>query len=453
MQEVTQRSAIWVPRWGIIIVAAMILLVLGACAAALWLVETRGQDLIAAQERDALSDELDLMSSVYRDEGREGLVRAMARRAEVQGDHQVYALKEADGRLIAGNLKAWPPKLGDDEAWSSFEDPDGRGELHVATQTVAPGLIALAGRDDDAHSTFQRTIIYAVWIAIAIVAVTCLFVATAITTFIMTRVRALSAAAVRVSAGDFSARAPGGGTAGPFGEIARAQNAMLERIEDLVTGLRTVTDSLAHDLRTPLARTRRRLEEGILSENPDLKQIALEDALAETDRTLATFTGLIDIARAEGGLSRAAMAEVDLSGLIAQVHDLFEPLADERGVRFAFQAANMRINGHKALLMQAVSNLVHNAIKFAPDGGRVDLELLAHEDSAEVIVTDDGPAIAKENRAEAVLRFKQVGAGDKSEGVGLGLAIVQACAHLHRGRLKLEDNCPGLRAHLTLALG
>ncbi len=303
MEPVVRPHAIWVPRLGVMIVAAMIVMVLGACVAALWLVDAKGQALIAAQEQNALSDEMDLISAVYRDEGREGLVRALARRAAVQGEHQIYALREAGGHMIAGNLAAWPQKLGDDEAWASFADP-GRGELHVSTQTLAPGLVALAGRDGDAHSTFQRTIIDAVWIAIAIVAVTCLFVATAITNFIMTRVRALSAAAVRVSAGDFSARAPGAADGGPFGQIAKAQNAMLERIEDLVTGLRTVTDSLAHDLRTPLARTRRRIEDGILSEIPDAKQAALEDALAGIDRTIATFTGLIDIARAEGGLSR-----------------------------------------------------------------------------------------------------------------------------------------------------
>ncbi len=146
------------------------------------------------------------------------------------------------------------------------------------------------------------------------------------------------------------------------------------------------------------------------------------------------------------------MAEVDLARMVAQVRDLFEPLADERGVQFAFHADNITIDGHKALLMQAVSNLVHNAIKFAPDGGKVDLELRAHDDGAEVIVSDDGPGIAPESRGEAVQRFSQVGAGDRGEGVGLGLAIVQACAHLHRGRLTLEDNAPGLRARLTLAL-
>jgi signal transduction histidine kinase len=450
MQDVARRSALWIPRWGVTIVAAMIIVVLGACAAALWLVDAKGQALISDQEQDALSDEMDLISAVYRDEGRDGLMRALARRAAVQGEHQIYALREAGG-VIAGNLKTWPAKLGDDEAWASVDDPE-RGELRVATQTLAPGIVALAGRDDDAQSTFQDTVIYAVWIAIAIVAVTCLFVATAITAFIMTRVRALSATAVRVSAGDFSARAPGADAGGPFGQIAKAQNAMLERIEDLVTGLRTVTDSLAHDLRTPLARTRRRIEQGILSDRPEAKQASLEDALAETDRTIATFTGLIDIARAEGGLSRDSMAEVDLARLVAQVHDLFEPLADERGVRFAFHTADMKISGHKALLMQAVANLVHNAIKFAPDGGKVDLDLRAYGDRAEVIVSDDGPGIAPESRANAVLRFSQLGAGDRSEGVGLGLAIVQACAHLHRGRLTLEDNAPGLRARLTLAL-
>ena len=251
-----------------------------------------------------------------------------------------------------------------------------------------------------------------------------------------------------VCAGDFSARAEGGEQTGPFGEIARAQNAMLDRIETLVTGLVTVTDSIAHDLRTPLSRMRQRLEEGLTAEPLDAKQTALEQALVETDRTIATFTALIDIARAEGGVSRESMEDVDLGQIVKDAYDLFEPLAEEKGLAFNINAEPAMIRGHHALLMQAVSNLIHNAIKYGD--AKVDVRLFVGANGAEVIVADDGPGIPSEHRADAVKRFKQLGA-QRPEGVGLGLAIVDACARLHRGILSLEDNAPGLRARITLA--
>jgi signal transduction histidine kinase len=269
-----------------------------------------------------------------------------------------------------------------------------------------------------------------------------------ITSYMAGRVRVLSAASARVAAGDFAARAEGAEEQGPFGEIARAQNAMLDRIEALVTGLVTVTDSIAHDLRTPLSRMRQRLEEGLAADPPEAKQIALEQALTETDRTIATFTALIDIARAEGGISRESMEDVDLTQIVRDACDLFEPLAEEKGLAFRIETQAAAIRGHRALLMQAACNLIHNAIKYGQSG--VDVRLSANADGAEIIVSDDGPGIPSEHRAEAVKRFRQVGA-QGPEGVGLGLAIVDACARLHRGALALEENAPGLRARLSLA--
>jgi len=142
------------------------------------------------------------------------------------------------------------------------------------------------------------------------------------------------------------------------------------------------------------------------------------------------------------------MEAVDLTQIVRDAYDLFEPLAEEKGLAFGFEAQPVAIRGHRALLMQAVSNLIHNAIKYGQ--GAVDVRLNAHGDGAEIIVADDGPGIPTEHRADAGKRFKQVGA-QGPEGVGLGLAIVDACARLHRGALALEDNGPGLRARLSLA--
>jgi signal transduction histidine kinase len=264
-------------------------------------------------------------------------------------------------------------------------------------------------------------------------------------------VRELSDTAALIAAGQFSARTPTHGGAGPFEAIARAQNAMLDRIEDLVTGLKTVTDSLAHDLRTPLARLRSILEDGIVEESAQAKQQALESALSQTEKTIFAFSSLIDIARAEGGLSREAMTQVDLSTLMRDVMELFQPLAEERGVTLNLQEPpRTMILGHKPLLMQAVGNLVHNAIKHSPSGEKLDLQLSESGGEVRIVVADRGPGISAEQRADAIKRFQRLGSGDTPEGVGLGLAIVEACARLHRGALALEDNAPGLKAALVL---
>lgn len=434
----------WIGRWSLAIVAAMVLLVAGACAAALWFVDSQGRTLIAAQEQVALNAELDLFEAEFRDEGAAALTRSIERSAESRV--RFYALKGADGALLAGNIATWPSGANGDSEWTTI-NVDGR-RAHVITRTLGDGRVMLIGADDAALTTFRDDIVDAAWIAVALVAITCLTLAALITSYMAGRVRVLSAASARVAAGDFSARAEGGEEQGPFGEIARAQNAMLDRIEALVTGLVTVTDSIAHDLRTPLSRMRRRLEEGLAADPAEAKQAALEQALAETDRTIATFTALIDISRAEGGISRESMEDVDLTQIVRDAYDLFEPLAEEKGVAFRLEVQPVAIRGHRALLMQAVSNLIHNAIKYGH--AAIEVSLTTHADGAEIVVADDGPGIPSEHRADAVKRFKQVGM-QSPEGVGLGLAIVDACARLHRGALALEDNGPGLRARLRLA--
>lgn len=434
----------WIGRLSLAIVVAMVVLVAGACAAALWFVDSQGRTLIAAQEQVALNVELDLFEAEFRDEGAAALTRSVERSAET--GPRFYAVRSAGGALLAGNIAAWPENVTSETAWTTVT-LDNR-PVHIVTRALGDGSTLLVGADDAALRAFRDDIVDAAWIAVALVAITCLTLAALITSYMAGRVRVLSAASARVAAGDFAARAEGAEEQGPFGEIARAQNAMLDRIEALVTGLVTVTDSIAHDLRTPLSRMRRRLEEGLASDPLEAKQIALEQALTETDRTIATFTALIDIARAEGGISRETMEDVDLTQIVRDAYDLFEPLAEEKGIAFSLETQPLSIRGHRALLMQAVSNLIHNGIKYGH--AKVDVRLAASADGAEVVVADDGPGIPTEHRAEAVKRFKQVGA-ETPEGVGLGLAIVDACAKLHRGALALEDNGPGLSARLRLA--
>jgi len=442
-------TAIWRTHIPLLAIVAAVFVIIAACAGALWLVDAAGQDLIARSERDAVTSELDLYSELRREEGGGALVRDIARHARVAGDHHVFALADAGGGLLAGNLTAWPTPP-TDASWFTLQTTPGPEAIHASVRTLPDGTQLLIGRDDSMHRAFTSAVVRVAQFAILIVALACLLAPGLLIATSMRSVRELSATAKAISNGQFGARTPTHGGSGPFERIAVGQNAMLDRIEDLITGLKTVTDSLAHDLRTPLARLRSTLENGVAAQSAAEKEAALEAALGETEKTIFAFSSLIDIARAEGGLSRDAMTRVDLAALLGDVHELFQPLAEERGVRLRLESSESVILGHKPLLMQAVGNLVHNAIKHAPAGSDLDLRLVQEPHGVRVVVADRGPGIPADKRAEAVQRFKRLGAGDTPEGVGLGLAIVEACARLHRGELLLEDNAPGLKAALIL---
>lgn len=430
---------------------AAVLIVISACAGALWLVNASGQSLITRLERDSATTELDLYAELRREEGAPALVRAIARHARIAGEHHVVAVADQNGRLLAGNLSLWPALPSSDMAWTALPTNEGPDAIHAAIRNLPDGMRLLVGRDNSSHEAFSAAVTQVATLAIVIVAFACLLAPGLLIALSLRSVRELSSTAGLIAAGQFSARTPTHGGSGPFEAIALAQNAMLERIEDLVTGLKTVTDSLAHDLRTPLARLRSTLEHGIAADSAGAKQVALEHAFEETEKTIFAFSSLIDIARAEGGLSRDAMTRVDLSALMLDVMELFQPLAEEHGVTLNLRETPQTvILGHKPLLMQAVGNLVHNAIKHSPPGEQLDLVLSEADGEVRIVVADHGPGIPADQRANAVKRFQRLGAGDTPEGVGLGLAIVEACARLHRGTLALEDNGPGLKAALIL---
>lgn len=440
----------WRGQWGALIAAGICAVILGACAISLWIVDSEGRTRISDQERETVSIELDLFEQILADEGMNGLIRSVDRVADLEGSHSIYALRNSEGRILAGALAAWPPELAEEEDWKPLSAEG--FTMDVAMRDLGDGLKLMIGRDRNALAQFHSRVIESVWLAIALVVTACLLAGLALTSYIFARVRSLSDTAARVSAGDFSARSPEAGDSSPFGKIAHAQNLMLDRIEDLITGLRSVTDSFAHDFRTPLGRLRRKIDDGLMADTLEQKQAALEDASGIADRTMSTFSAMIDIARADGGLSREAMTSVDLQALLLDVHSLFEPMAEDKHQTLSVTALPpITAMCHKPLLMQAVSNLVHNAIKYAPHGGRVDIALRETPDTLEIVIADDGPGIPPDLREDALQRFHRISPGEDNEGHGLGLAIAEACARLHGGRVILDDNKPGLKATLVLA--
>ena len=263
-------------------------------------------------------------------------------------------------------------------------------------------------------------------------------------------------AADRIAGGDLSARAPVGAADDAFDHIAVALNAMLARIEALMTGMQSVTDSLAHDLRSPLTRLRAALSEALAPEADETRRLDLiETAHGECERVLATFGALLDIARAESGVSREMLAPLDAAATVAEVAELFAPVVEDAGQTLTVRTPPepVTMSGHDLLLRQALGNLLHNAVRYAGAGARIELALEEDAESVRFVVADDGPGVPAEARDRVQERFVRLDASRSSPGSGLGLAIAAACAKLHDGRLTLEDNGPGLRATLIASRG
>jgi signal transduction histidine kinase len=265
------------------------------------------------------------------------------------------------------------------------------------------------------------------------------------------RLDAINRTSGEIIKGDLTRRVPLDGSGDEYDTLAENLNRMLDRIERLMKGLREVTDSVAHDLRTPLNRLRNRLEESVARLNANGMQASeIERAIAETDQLIGTFNALLLIAETDAGTTRAGMSSLELGGVAADVVELYEPLADEKKVSLALvPGSSVAIEGNRSLIAQALANLVDNAIKYTPAGGKVRIRTAVTEGSVDLSVTDSGPGIPLADRPRVTERFVRLEASRNSPGTGLGLSLVAAVAHFHNAELVLEDNVPtGLKAVL-----
>ena len=283
---------------------------------------------------------------------------------------------------------------------------------------------------------------------------------------VLRRIDAMTGTTQRIMAGDLSGRLPVGRSGDELDRLAGNLNAMLERIEALMMGLKEVSDNIAHDLKTPLTRLRNRAEEALAQSGSETEyRAALERTIEESDGLIRTFNALLMIARAESGQARGNMDDFDAAEVANGIHELYEPLAEDDGMTLHVRTASTPLHGNRELISQALANLVENAIKYgkpAPVAQPLGADAVTAADIREILiearregasvllsVTDHGPGIPEADREHAVERFVRLEASRTQPGSGLGLSLASAVATLHGGELKLADAHPGLTATLA----
>jgi signal transduction histidine kinase len=263
----------------------------------------------------------------------------------------------------------------------------------------------------------------------------------------------ISATTSAIAAGDLAKRVRLTGRGDEFDQVAEVINDMLDRITRLMDGVRQVSNSIAHDLRTPITRARTRLEDAAIhAETPDDLRAAIERATVDLDGIVGVFQALLRISEIEAGSRRSSFARIELSPMLAEVVELYGAVAEEHDIALVAETpAELPAYGDKALIQQAVANLLDNAVKFSPPGKTVRLDASAGR-AVVITVSDQGPGIPESERDKATARFYRGETARSTPGSGLGLSLVLAVAQLHGGELRLEDNAPGLRAVLVLPI-
>ncbi len=418
-----------------------------------------------SRQTDATIDaEITGLAEQYGQFGTVGLVRAIRRRtADARANRGLYLVTGPAGLgHIAGNLTRWPEETPDAEGRLTFtleyaakSTGAGGGEVDLGRARVFAlpgGLRLLVGRDIRERLEIARRIRVSLAWGMAITVVLAAAGGLAISRSMLRRIEAINQTSRDIMAGSLSRRVPVRGTGDEFDRLAENLNKMLDRIEALVAGMKEVSDNVAHDLRSPLARLRTRLEAVLIDEgDASTYRRAIEATIAEADGLLATFNALLGIAQAEAGTPRERFAEIEAATLLTDVAELYAPLAEERGLGFATETtADAVIHGDRDLLFQALANLIDNAIKFSPAGGMVRLGLDRAGGKGRFTVADEGPGIPHEKRADVRRRFVRLDQSRSTPGSGLGLSLADAVAGLHDGALVLDDNAPGLRAILEL---
>jgi signal transduction histidine kinase len=389
-----------------------------------------------------------------------GNLQAVQRRIEqlltdgIDQETEVYSLLDADGRNLVGNVTA----LRGDAPFDRLTDQriirDGRPSTsRLLPHRLSNGDVLVVGRDLHDVREMEQLVLRALFAGGAVALLLAIGGAALVRRQLEHRMAAIRHTALEIEAGDLSRRIPVPDADDEFTRLNRDINRMLDRIQRLMDGVRDVSDAIAHDLRTPLGRIRNRLDE-VLRQSATAEQLR-EVAAASIhgiDELIVIFDKLLQIAEAESATRRQHFQPVILKDIVVDVVELYDATAEANGVTLAVDVVGQPTTlGDKDLLASATASLVDNALKYGSNAATtVRVGAREDRDTVSIVVQDEGPGIALEERAKVVRRFYRLDRSRSLPGNGLGLAIVTAISHLHGGRLSLEDAAPGLIARIVL---
>ncbi len=423
--------------------------------------------MITEQIAQTVQTEFQELNERYERSGLRGLVLSVENRA-IRPGANLYLLMSPTGQAIAGNIDSLSPGVMGTDGWSEvvyrrLDDQDNADHRALArVAEIGSGFHLLVGRDLEERRHIFRIVASAAQWSLLVVVVLGIGGGVFVGRRVLRRIDAMTGATQRIMAGDLSERLPVGRSGDELDRLAQNLNGMLERIEMLMAGLKEVSDNIAHDLKTPLTRLRNRAEEALAgAKTEDDYRAALERTIEESDGLIRTFNALLMIARAEAGQARDGWADFDIAEVAQGIHELYEPLAEDNGLKLDIRADSATLHGNRELVSQALANLVENAIKYGkpepaadapaePEGLAILIEAGRDGASVRLGVADHGPGIPEADRGRAVERFVRLEASRTRPGSGLGLSLAAAVATLHGGELRLDDNRPGLRASLVL---
>jgi signal transduction histidine kinase len=428
--------------------------------------------LITEQITTTVNAETGEISDIYGRRGLRGLVFTIENRALRPGAN-LYLVTTPSGQAVAGNVGSLAPGVMATSGWSEtayrrLDDQDTADQRALVRVTeLTNGFRLLIGRDLEERRRLFGIVAKAAQWSLLIVIVLGLGGGIFVARRVLRRIDAMTGTTQRIMAGDLSGRLPVGRSGDELDRLAENLNAMLERIEALMVGLKEVSDNIAHDLKTPLTRLRNRAEEALAKSGNEAEyRSALERTIEESDGLIRTFNALLMIARAESGQARGNMDNFDAADVANGIHELYEPLAEDDGMTLRVKTGSALLHGNRELVSQALANLVENAIKYGKpvpaaqplgadavsglDNREILIEARRDGDQVLLSVSDHGPGIPEADRKHAVERFVRLEASRTQPGSGLGLSLASAVATLHGGALRLGDNTPGLIATLAI---
>jgi signal transduction histidine kinase len=393
------------------------------------------------------------LADAWTRDGRTGLVHEIDAQLHdlIDTDTEVVGLVDAKNRILAGNMGRWFGDLpaSGELAFGQME----RGGTPVSVRLIATrledGSRLVVGRDLIELDAIRTVVERALLVSGAVSILLAFFGAQIFRSRLEARIGRIRRTTARIAAGELSSRIVVMGN-DEFGRLGDDINRMLDRIEALMEGVRHVSNSIAHDLRTPLSRVRSRLDRALqASADPHALVADARLAIEDIDSVISLFDKLLQIAALESGVRAGTFERLDLAAIAHDMTELYEAAAEEQGVALHFTGTPTTIRGDRDLLASALASLIDNAIKYGRNGGKVDVEVATVDGAPALTVRDYGQGVPLEDMDKLTRRFYRVDQSRHLPGNGLGLSIVTAITQLHEGTLALRRLEPGFEASMV----